>query len=117
MPHAQPDSELLDEIRTVFDIYDDNKSGSLDAEEFAHALTQIGGCGVTQVTGLDRLEGVDTGCGEGAGFAHVRELAGLVGCTLRMRKEQEAGWMRRQVRAAQAHLHVTTNQGGASCRL
>jgi Ca2+-binding EF-hand superfamily protein len=34
---------MLDEIRSIFDIYDDDKSGTLDEEEFVYAMSRTGG--------------------------------------------------------------------------
>eukprot|EP00983_Pelagomonas_calceolata_P080361 1155114-Pelagomonas_calceolata.AAC.3 len=40
--NAQPDGELMKEIQNIFAVYDDDKSGSLDFEEFSHALNLCG---------------------------------------------------------------------------
>jgi Ca2+-binding EF-hand superfamily protein len=33
---------MLQEIQTIFQVYDDDNSGTLDEEEFVHAMEQIG---------------------------------------------------------------------------
>jgi len=43
MANAQPSGELLSEIQNIFMVYDDDKSGTLDFEEFSHALELCGG--------------------------------------------------------------------------
>lgn len=42
VPHAKPDDDLMHEIKEIFQIYDDNRSGTLDFDEFTHALALIG---------------------------------------------------------------------------
>mmetsp|Transcript_23288 Transcript_23288/g.59529 ORF Transcript_23288/g.59529 Transcript_23288/m.59529 type:complete len:329 (-) Transcript_23288:462-1448(-) len=42
MVHQKPDDNLMKEIRDIFSIYDDNRSGTLDFDEFTHALALIG---------------------------------------------------------------------------
>lgn len=34
---------MLDEIQSIFQIYDDDRSGTLDEEEFVYAMSQTGG--------------------------------------------------------------------------
>lgn len=41
---ARPDGELMSEIQNIFMVYDDDNSGSLDEEEFGHALSLCGEC-------------------------------------------------------------------------
>ncbi|KAJ9524954.1 hypothetical protein QJQ45_005852 [Haematococcus lacustris] len=41
-PAAPPDEELVAEVKSIFAIYDDNRSGTLDQEEFSHAMAVVG---------------------------------------------------------------------------
>lgn len=41
---SKPDAELMEEIRNIFTVYDDDRSGSLDEDEFGHALGLCGEC-------------------------------------------------------------------------
>jgi len=40
LPKTKPDQELMDEVEEIFQIYDDDHSGTLDEEEFVFAMSE-----------------------------------------------------------------------------
>lgn len=42
LPQAKPDEKIMEEIRNVFMVYDDDHSGTLDGDEFVHAMQLLG---------------------------------------------------------------------------
>mmetsp|Transcript_5740 Transcript_5740/g.12691 ORF Transcript_5740/g.12691 Transcript_5740/m.12691 type:complete len:321 (+) Transcript_5740:149-1111(+) len=62
LPKARPDEQLLEEIHNIFKVYDDDHTGTLDEEEFTHAMNLTG---FTEEEAANMFKEIDTdGSGE-----------------------------------------------------